>query len=97
MKFSFREGRLGIDLCYDDVEKELLKERQVIEGAQSLLNRTLEQVVEQLRRLRALIYTLVTDLNQKSEVIAIDKHNRGLQETSLNLSLYHGKLPLNVG
>uniref|UniRef100_A0A1B6M9P2 Tektin n=1 Tax=Graphocephala atropunctata TaxID=36148 RepID=A0A1B6M9P2_9HEMI len=92
-----REGRLGIDLCHDDVERELLKEREVIEGAQSLLDRTLEQVNEQLRRLRALIYTLVRDLNGKAEVIAIDKHNRGLKETSLNLSLYHGNTPLDPG
>ncbi|KAG8329293.1 Tektin 3 [Homalodisca vitripennis] len=92
-----REGRLGIDLCHDDVERELLKEREVIEGAQSLLDRTLEQVNEQLRRLRALIYTLVRDLDGKAEVIAIDKHNRGLKETSLNLSLYHGNTPLDPG
>lgn len=29
-----REGRLGIDLVHDDVEKELLKEAEVIKGAQ---------------------------------------------------------------
>lgn len=44
-----REGRLGIDLCRDSVELELKKEFQVIEGAQNLLRRTLEQANEQVR------------------------------------------------
>lgn len=30
----YREGRLGIDLVHDDVEKELLKEVETIKGAQ---------------------------------------------------------------
>lgn len=29
-----REGRVGIDLVHDDVEKELLKEAEIIQGAQ---------------------------------------------------------------
>ncbi|KAJ8943708.1 hypothetical protein NQ314_009681 [Rhamnusium bicolor] len=43
-----REGRLGIDLCGDDIERELKKELQVIEGAKSLLTRTLEEANEQV-------------------------------------------------
>lgn len=43
-----REGRLGIDLCYDDVEKELKRELLVIEGAENLLMRTLEEANEQV-------------------------------------------------
>lgn len=43
-----REGRLGIDLCCDAIEIELKKEHQTIEGAQSLLIRTLEQSNEQV-------------------------------------------------
>lgn len=45
MKIFFREGRLGIDLCQDDVERELKKEIEVIQGAQALLQRTMEQVL----------------------------------------------------
>uniref|UniRef100_A0A1B6D5E5 Tektin n=1 Tax=Clastoptera arizonana TaxID=38151 RepID=A0A1B6D5E5_9HEMI len=92
-----REGRLGIDLCHDDVEKELRKEINIIEGTQSLLIRTQEQVKEQIRRLRATIYTLVKDLEGKTNNLEIDKHNMGLKETSFNLSIYHGKAPLNPG
>ncbi|VDP81012.1 unnamed protein product [Echinostoma caproni] len=44
-----REGRTGIDLVHDDVQKELCKEVEVFKGVQSLLQRTLEQTKEQLR------------------------------------------------
>lgn len=45
-----REGRLGIDLCCDTIEKELKKEYEILEGAQNLLRRTLEQANEQVRK-----------------------------------------------
>jgi len=90
-----REKRTGIDLCIDDVELELLKEIQVIEGAQAMLVRVLEQVNEQIRRLRAMTYTLIRDLESKDNVLVIDKHNLTLKETSLNLSIYHGSAPLD--
>ncbi|CAH1374645.1 hypothetical protein MTP99_015972 [Tenebrio molitor] len=90
-----REGRIGIDLCHDQVEVELLKEIDVIEGAQKLLKRTLEQANEQIRRLRSTIYFMDRDLEDKSNVLKIDEHNLGLKETSLNLSIYHGFAPLD--
>ncbi|XP_014017688.2 tektin-1 isoform X2 [Salmo salar] len=43
-----RQRRVSIDLVHDDVERELMKEREVIEGVTSLLNRTLEQTNEQI-------------------------------------------------
>ena len=46
---SLREKRVGIDLVHDDVQKELLKEVETIEGVQALLKRTLEQATEQIR------------------------------------------------
>ncbi|CAH1155046.1 unnamed protein product [Phaedon cochleariae] len=90
-----REGRLGIDLCYDFVEKELKKELQVIEGGQSLLTRVLEQANEQVRRLRSTVYFMDRDLEDKSNVMKIDQHNTSLTNTSLNLSIYHGFSPLD--
>ena len=48
----FRQRRVSIDLVHDDVERELMKEREVIEGVASLLNRTLEQTNEQIRCVR---------------------------------------------
>jgi tektin-1 len=47
----FRERRLKIDLVHDDVQKELLKEVETMEGVQALLKRTLEEATEQLRLL----------------------------------------------
>lgn len=40
---------MGIDLVHDDVQKELLKEVQTIEGVQTLMKRTMENATEQLR------------------------------------------------
>ena len=46
---SNREKRKAIDLVHDDVQKELIKEVEVIEGVQALLQRSLEQAIEQVR------------------------------------------------
>lgn len=46
---GFREKHVGIDLVHDEVERELMKEREVIQGVSSLLQRTLEQTKEQMR------------------------------------------------
>lgn len=81
--------------CHDVVELELRKEMDVIEGAQKLLKRTLEQATEQVRRLRSTIYFMDRDLEDKHNVLKIDQYNRTLQETNLNLSIYHGFAPLD--
>lgn len=90
-----REHRLGIDLVHDDVERELRKECEVIGGAENLLVRTLEQAHEQIRRLKATMYNMDHDLEDKENNLRIDRHNLTLKETSLNLSLYHGNARLD--
>nr|CAD7602091.1 unnamed protein product [Timema genevievae] len=97
MIFTHGEGRIGIDMCHDDVEKELVKEVQTIEGAQSLLMRALEQTKEQTRLLRSTKYFLDRDHQNKGTALEIDRQCEALQETSLNLSMYHGNAPLNPG
>ncbi|XP_060529605.1 tektin-1 isoform X2 [Cylas formicarius] len=92
-----REGRIGIDMCYDDVERELKRELEVIEGTQKMLQRALEQANEQVRRLKSTKYFMDRDLEDKERVFKIDCHNSTLRETSLNLSIYHGLSPLNRG
>lgn len=47
--YFYRERRYGIDLVHDNVQRELLKEIEIINGVQSLLARTEEQTKEQLR------------------------------------------------
>ncbi|NXD78517.1 TEKT1 protein, partial [Halcyon senegalensis] len=44
-----RQGRAGIDLVNDEVEQELVKEAEVLQGVIALLERTLEQTNEQIR------------------------------------------------
>lgn len=62
----------------------------MIKGAEILLTRILEQTQEQIRRLKATLYYMDHDLEDKENNLRIDKHNLTLKETSLNLSLYHG-------
>nr|KAF6297123.1 tektin 1 [Myotis myotis] len=49
---EYREQRVGIDLVHDEVEEELLKEYEVIQGVIALLTRTLEETTEQIRASR---------------------------------------------
>ncbi|XP_053988087.1 tektin-1 [Hylaeus volcanicus] len=86
----FREHRLGIDLVRDDVDRELLKECEVIKGVENLLVRVLEQTQEQIRRLKATLYYMDHDLEDKENNLRIDRHNLTLKETGMNLSIYHG-------
>lgn len=44
-----RNERHGIDLVADDTHKNLVREVEVYTGVQSLLTRTIEQAIEQLR------------------------------------------------
>ncbi|XP_067394085.1 tektin-1 isoform X3 [Emydura macquarii macquarii] len=43
-----RQRRVGIDLVHDEVERELIKEVEVLQGVMALLERTLEQINEQI-------------------------------------------------
>ncbi|XP_063061879.1 tektin-1 isoform X2 [Engraulis encrasicolus] len=67
-----REKRMGIDLVHDEVEVELMKQREVIEGVAALLERTLEQTNEQIRLNRSAKYYLEKDLQDKFKAENID-------------------------
>ena len=85
-----RDGRLGIDLVVDEVECALQQEITTILGGQSLLRRVLEQLNEQMRRLRSTRYLLDRDLQYKQAAIDLDKTNLSLKHTDLCLSMYEG-------
>ncbi|XP_026758416.1 tektin-1 [Galleria mellonella] len=85
-----RDGRIGIDLVVDDVEHALQQEITTILGGQSLLKRVLEQLNEQMRRLRATRYLLDRDLQYKQAAIDLDKGSLSLKPTDLCLSIYEG-------
>uniref|UniRef100_A0A3B4VLR5 Tektin n=2 Tax=Seriola dumerili TaxID=41447 RepID=A0A3B4VLR5_SERDU len=67
-----RMKRLPSERVHDDVDRELLKEREVIEGVASLLQRVLEQITEQIRLNRSAKYHLEQDLKEKFEAQCID-------------------------
>ncbi|KAM4795393.1 tektin-1 [Rhinophrynus dorsalis] len=69
-----REKRIGIDLVHDEVERELIKEVEVIQGVMALLQRTLEQITEQIRLCRSSNYSLKKDLKDKFQALKIDNH-----------------------
>ncbi|KAM9321517.1 tektin-1 [Gastrophryne carolinensis] len=69
-----REKRVGIDLVHDEVEREIIKEVEVIQGVIALLQRTLEQITEQIRMSRSAKYSLEKDLKDKFQALKIDNH-----------------------
>lgn len=90
-----RDGRIGIDLVVDDVEDALQQEITTILGGQSLLKRALEQLNEQMRRLRSTRYLLDRDLQYKQAAIDLDKGSLSLKPTDLCLSVYEGYASLD--
>jgi len=85
-----REKRVGIDLVHDDVQKELLKEVETIEGVQALLNRTLEQSTEQLRLNRKAKFQLEKDLKDKFGAQNIDEYCENLRNNSAAIHFNDG-------
>ncbi|NXJ68177.1 TEKT1 protein, partial [Rostratula benghalensis] len=69
-----RQRRAGIDLVHDEVEQELMKEAEVLQGVIALLERTLEQTNEQIRLSRSAKYNLEMDLKDKFTALMIDDY-----------------------
>ncbi|XP_066269295.1 tektin-1-like isoform X1 [Branchiostoma lanceolatum] len=67
-----RQNRASIDLVHDDVERQLLKEVETIQGVMELLMRTHEQAVEQIRLNRSAKFHLEKDLRDKLSALNID-------------------------
>lgn len=90
-----RENRRGVDLVNDEVDKELKRELTVIVGCQTLLNKTLDETTEQIRRIRASIYLLDRDLSAKDKSLMIDETNLNLRPNQMGMSIYEGSKPLD--
>ncbi|XP_040434947.1 tektin-1 isoform X1 [Falco naumanni] len=69
-----RQRRAGIELVHDEVEQELVKEAEVLQGVIALLGRTLEQTNEQIRLNRSAKYSLEMDLKDKFTALMIDDY-----------------------
>ncbi|XP_055912711.1 tektin-1 [Eupeodes corollae] len=79
--FIFREGRIGVDLVDDEVDRQLRQELKVTKGCLALLEKTLKESNEQLRKLRATMYLLDEDLGHKDKSLLIDEANLTLKQT----------------
>lgn len=77
---------MSIDLVHDEVEKKLLEERGMIQKAESFLGRILEETCEQIRKLKATLYHIDRDLENKESNLHIDRRNIALKETDFNLN-----------
>ncbi|XP_059524213.1 tektin-1 [Myotis daubentonii] len=82
---EYREQRVGIDLVHDEVEEELLKEYEMIQGVIALLTRTLEETTEQIRLNRSAKYYLEKDLKDKFVALTIDDICFSLNNNSPNI------------
>uniref|UniRef100_A0A1B0G8N2 Tektin n=1 Tax=Glossina morsitans morsitans TaxID=37546 RepID=A0A1B0G8N2_GLOMM len=80
-----REGRLAVDLCEDDVDRNLRRELKVIKGCQCLMDKALKETHEQMRKLRAAMYLLDKDLAQKDKSLLIDEKNLKLRDSQHDL------------
>uniref|UniRef100_A0A8C6J545 Tektin n=1 Tax=Melopsittacus undulatus TaxID=13146 RepID=A0A8C6J545_MELUD len=69
-----RQRRVGIDLVRDEVEQELVKEVEILQGVIALLGRMLEQTDEQIRLNRSAKYNLEMDLKDKFTALMIDDY-----------------------
>ncbi|XP_056140081.1 tektin-1 [Lampris incognitus] len=87
-----RMKQAPIECVHDEVEKELLKEKEVIEGVVSLLQRVLEQIIEQIRLNRSAKYHLEKDLKDKFQAQCIDDSCTLMANHSLN----HDQMPEEI-
>ncbi|KAK2846848.1 hypothetical protein Q5P01_009847 [Channa striata] len=67
-----RKKRYPVEKMDDDVNRELLKERDLFEAVSSVLQHAVEQITEQIRHNRSAKYHLEQDLKEKSEAQCID-------------------------
>jgi tektin-1 len=86
---------LSIDLVHDKVEKKLLEEHGMIQKAESFLDRILGQTCEQIRKLKATLYHIDRDLENKECNLHIDRRNITLKETDFDLNTCYGTSSLD--
>ncbi|XP_039895062.1 tektin-3 [Simochromis diagramma] len=85
-----RERRMSIDLVHDDVEKDLIKEVEVIKSCQERMRRHLDRAIAQLASNRAAQHELERDLSDKLTAQRIDQRCHHLRNTSDGIGYYRG-------
>ncbi|CAI5658361.1 tektin-3 [Oreochromis niloticus] len=85
-----REKRMSIDLVHDDVEKDLIKEVEVIKSCQERMRRHLDRAIAQLASNRAAQHELERDVSDKLTAQRIDQRCHHLRNTSDGIGYYRG-------
>ncbi|XP_066522709.1 tektin-3 [Hoplias malabaricus] len=85
-----REKRMSIDLVHDDVEKDLIKEVEVIKSCQERMRRSLDKAIAQLASNRAAQHELERDMSDKVTAQRIDDRCHQLRNNSDGISYYRG-------
>ncbi|XP_056433840.1 tektin-3 [Gadus chalcogrammus] len=85
-----RERRMSIDLVHDNVEKNLIREVEIIKSCQERMRRHLDRAIAQLASNRAAQHELERDLSDKVSAQRIDDRCHHLRNTSDGISYYRG-------
>lgn len=94
---TLRDGRVKIDNVRDDVEDELNKEVNVIEGIKRNLQQKCAQAFEQLCLLQEARQQIRKDLQDKTEALSIDTTQRNLNQFSEGISFKPNPLRVPKG
>jgi len=81
-----REGRQDIDVVEDEVEDQLHKEQEVIDGIKRQLQQKIDESFEQLCVLQEARQQILADLQDKNIALGIDVDQYNLTEESPNIS-----------
>ncbi|KAM4623590.1 tektin-3 [Polymixia lowei] len=85
-----REKRMSIDLVHDGVEKDLIREVEVIKSCQERMRRHLDRAIAQLASNRAAQHELERDMSDKVTAQRIDDRCHHLRNTSDGIGYYRG-------
>ena len=96
MCLLYREKRVSVDNVHDEVEIQLIKETEVIQGIQALIQQMLDQVVEQIRLMKACKYRLEKDLNDKLGAQDIDHSCARFTETTPGVGYAHDAVKIQA-
>ncbi|KAM6166317.1 tektin-5 [Erethizon dorsatum] len=85
-----REKRIGIDLVHDNVEKNLIREVDLLKCCQERMRQLAQRVDIQMRDNRDAQHALERDLEDKNSAQFIDEKCFNLRNTSDCISYFHG-------
>ncbi|ESN98160.1 hypothetical protein HELRODRAFT_187311 [Helobdella robusta] len=85
-----REKRRGIDLVHDEVEKQLIKEIDILKSNQENSRRLVEDAAAQIALNRAALHELEKDLDDKLVALNLDNNCHRMKDSTRSLHYYDG-------